>query len=61
MAKDDGCLADASKVKYGMFRVTFLFDYQIDNLCDISGLIKGSIHVVDRDGSGRMLCVQFFN
>ena len=56
--KDDGCLADTGDVEGGSFRVTFLLAYEVYNFGDRTGFVKGSIYVIDRDGSREALGVQ---
>jgi len=52
LPEDDGCLADTSDIEGGSFQITSILDYQIDDFSDVASFIKGSIHVIDRDGSG---------
>jgi len=55
MPKDDGHSANTSDMEGGMFQLTFIVDHKINNFSDVASLIKGSIHIIDRDGSGEFL------
>ena len=45
-------LADTGDMKGGPFRMILALDYQVGDLCDMSGFIGGPIHILDWDGSG---------
>ena len=46
MPKDAGRLANTSEMW-----MTFILDYKIDDFSNVAGFVKGSIHIIDRDGS----------
>jgi len=40
--------------------MTSILDYKINDFSDVVGFVKGSIHVIDRHGSGEVLGAQVF-
>ena len=57
--EDDGCSANFHDMEGGSFRVTSVLDYEVNNFSDVADFIKGSIHIIDRDGSGEALGAYF--
>ena len=53
--EDDGHSANTSDMKGGVFWLTFILDYKINDFGDVAGFVKGSVHVIDRNGSGELL------
>ena len=41
--------------------MTSILDYKINYFSDVASFVKGSIHVIDRDGSREVLCVSVFD
>src|SRR5882724_10667 len=55
MAEDDGCSSDSCDMEGGLFQVTSILDHEINDFSDVASFIKGSIHIIDRNGSGEVL------
>ena len=55
MPEDDGHSADTCDVEGGSFRMIPILDYEADDFSYLACFIMGSIHIIDRDGSGEML------
>ena len=52
MPEDDGCSSDSCDMEGGLFQVTSILDHEINDFSDVASFIKGSIHIIDRKGSG---------
>jgi len=50
VAEDYGCSAN-SDIEVGSFQVTFVLDYEVHNLSDVTSFIKGSVYVKDGNDS----------
>jgi len=55
MPEDNGQSANSCDMNSGSFRVTSILDHEVNNFSDVASFIKGSIHIIDRDGSGEAL------
>ena len=55
VAEDDGCLANTSDMEGGLFQVTLVLDYEVHNLSDVTGFIKGFVYIIDGSGSGEAM------
>ena len=55
MPEDDGCSANACDMEGDPFRMISILDYEVNDFGYIACFIKGSIHIIDRDGSGETL------
>ena len=56
MPEDDGCSADPCDMEGGLFQMIPILDYEVNNFSYVAHFVKGSIHVIDRDGSRETLC-----
>ena len=41
--------------------MTFTLNHNINSFSDVASLIKGSVHIIDRDGSGEVLSADVFS
>jgi len=55
VAEDDSHLANTSDMEGGSLQVTLVLDDEVHNLSNVSGLIEGSIYIIDRNGLGEAL------
>ena len=53
-SKDHTLLAEAGDSKENAFRVSFVGHYHINNLRNASGLIEGSVYIINRDWVGKL-------
>jgi len=56
VAEEDSHLANTSAMEGGSLQVTLVLDDEVHNLSNVTGLIEGSIYIIDRNGSWEVLC-----
>jgi len=55
MPKDDGFPTDICDVEGGPFQMIPILDYEVYDFSYVAHFVKGSVHIIDRDGSGETL------
>jgi len=58
--EDDGHSADACDMEGGPFQMILILDYEVNNFSYVACFIYGSIHLLDRDGSGETMGLYIF-
>ena len=53
--KNDGHSADTCDVEGGPFQIIPILDNEVNDFSYVAHFIKGSVQVIDRDGSGETL------
>ena len=61
MPEDDGHLANTCDMEDGPFQMIPILDYEVDNFSLVGCFIKGSVLIIDMDGSGETLGAYIFD
>src|SRR5882672_2702370 len=58
VSKDDDHSANTHDMEGGSFQMIPVLDHEVHDFGDVTSIVEGPIHVVDRDGSREILGVQ---